>query len=263
MEELRSALQEVWPVVIETVEGSARQHWHGWTPCHPWTVADLVAHVGHAEGRLIHDFPQPEPPPGWSFEGALLHQMTNLGVASRAAWSQDEVVDEAVRAGRATLELLADPDVDWERPNLTPVGMGNLATALEFRLSDLYTHLCDLRVAFGEDLDPLREPIAAAGLVGRAVRLAGWAMVKQAGLAEGTRLRLDLTGPGAVRTDVVVVEGRGRLEEPSGTPNGTVAGSGVAYALTAGGRPDMAARLGLTITGHAAEIFLATYKLFG
>lgn len=260
---MRAALQEVWPAALSVVEGPAQEQWTGWTPCHPWTVGDLVAHLGHIEGWLIHDFSQPEAPEGWSYEGDLVHQITNMGVASRSAWSPEQVVAEVKRAAQATLDLVADDNVDWERPNLTPVGMGTLATAFEFRLADIYTHLCDLRVGLGDDLDPESEPLAAAELVGRAVRLSGWAAVKRAGLAEGTRLRLVLNGPGAVETDVVVANGRGVLEPAAGAANGSVIGSAVGYALAAGGRRDMATRLGLKVEGLVAEVFLSSYRLFG
>jgi hypothetical protein len=136
---------------------------------------------------------------------------------------------------------------------------------MELRLADVYVHLLDIRRALGRALSPADEPMAAAGAVGRAVRLTGWAAVKRAELPDGTRIRLSLDGPSGRDTVDVLIEGRrGHLVDPEGTPSELIAGTGLAYLLAVAGRAEMAdAAGGLRVAGEGAARLVGAYRLFG
>jgi uncharacterized protein (TIGR03083 family) len=266
MHPLELALSRLWPAVVSLAETLTDEQWSAPTPLELWSVGDVVAHLAHVEGVMFHGFPQPETPPGWSFEGLPLHQLTNLGVAARRSLSRQVVVDELRRAGDATLARVVGLDEEgWQAPAMTPVGPGTLHDAMELRVADVYVHYLDLVEALGRYEDGLRIAEAEGPIVARAVRLSGWAAVKRAGLAEGTHLRLELDGPGSTTVDVAVVGGRGRVGPPEGVPaDGRVAGPGIAYALAAGGRrhpPALVTRL--AIEGEAAKRLVETFGFFG
>jgi uncharacterized protein (TIGR03083 family) len=264
--QLLPALEEAWGAVIATLEPLEPDDWGLITPCRPWTIHDVGAHLGHLEG-LSHGFPQPETPADFdqsAYEG--LDLVTNLGVASRRTWSSPEVLDEVRRAAALTLERLWSTDEEgWKAPSPSPVGMVPLTQAMELRLADVYVHLLDIRHALGRDLSPADEPMASAAVVGRAVRLTGWAAVKRAELPDGTRIRLALEGPSGPDTvDLLIEGGRGHLLDAEGDPPDRIEGTGLAYLLAVGGRAGMVdAAGGLTVTGDEAARLIASYRLFG
>lgn len=262
--EMVTALEEVWSSLLDLLDGLEPDQWSRPTPCAEWNVKDVAAHLGHLEGAW-HGFPQPEPPAGWSTEETGLHAATAYGVAARRPWPPRQVIDEVRRASDATLQRLRAlaPD-QWEEETAGVLGSTTVSGAVELRVGDAYVHLLDLRHALGVPLEPEREATALGLITARAVRLSGWAAVKRAGLAEGTRIRLDLSRPGAGRQDVVISGGRGLLVDPAGEPDGTVAGSGVGYVLAAGGRRALVDAVGgLRVDGEPAARLVESYRLFG
>ncbi len=259
-----TALEEVWSSLLDLLDGLEPGQWSRPTPCAEWDVKDVAAHLGHLEGAW-HGFPQPEPPAGWSTEHTGLHAATAYGVAARRRWPPPQIIDEVRQASDATLQRLRAlaPD-EWEQETGGVLGSTTVSGAMELRVGDAYVHLLDLRHALGLPLEPEREATALALITARAVRLSGWAAVKRAGLAEGTRIRLDLSGPGAGRQDVVVTEGRGVLGAPAGEPAGTIAGRGIGYVLAGGGRHAMVDAVGgLRVDGEPARRLVESYRLFG
>ncbi|NIS28852.1 MAG: hypothetical protein GWN07_01970 [Actinobacteria bacterium] len=155
-------------------------------------------------------------------------------------------------------------DEAWETEMWpSPVGMLPMDQAHDLRAADAYVHLLDMRHGLGRPLDPNEEPLASALAIGRAVRLSGWGAVKGAGLPDGTRIRLDVEGPGGTAADLVVENGRARLEPPHGETDDRIAGPGLAFLLAVAGREGMtAAAGGLDVSGDAAKAFLEGYRLF-
>ncbi len=263
--QLLPALEEAWGAVIATLDSLDADDWHRATPCELWTVRDIAAHLGHLEGTA-NGLRQPDPPDDFDESGyGPLDLITNQGVAARRTWSEGQVLEEVRHASGLTLERLWSTDQEgWRTATPSPVGMIPLTQAMELRLADVYVHLLDIRHAVGRPLSEADEPMAAAAVVGRAVRLTGWAAVKRAGLADGTRIRLSLDGPsGRDSVDLVVEGGRGHLFDPEGPLPQHVAGTGLAYLLTVAGRPAMAdAAGGLDVSGEDARRLLAAYRLF-
>jgi uncharacterized protein (TIGR03083 family) len=262
--DLVRALEEVWNSIDPLFDSLTQDQWALPTPNTEWDIKDLAAHLGGLESLFL-GFPQPDPPAGWITEHTGLHQVTGLGVAARRPWSPTELLAEFRDASRTQLERLRGLDeAGWQEPTIGPLGMTSVANFAEIRLSDLYVHLLDLRFALGLPLHSAAEAIAQSLVVGRAVRLTGWGAVKSAGLPDGTRIFLDLSGPGGTTADLVVADRRGTLVDPDPGTAERIAGPGLAYLLEISGRHEMAESAGgLQVEGAAAETLLERYRLFG
>ena len=260
--DLLRALDEAWGAAITLLQRLDEPEWDLPTPCEGWSVRDVAAHLGHVEG-IAHGYPQPPAPPDFDPEAySGFHAFTEEGVAARRPLPLFLVLGEVVTAAEATLTQIGDYSAgEWEQPAPSPVGMVPAHQAAEIRMSDVLVHLFDLRTALGQPVDDGSEPTACRILVDRALRLTGWGAVKGAGLADGTRLRLEIEGRDP--RDLVVSGGRGNLEDPAGDPDGRIAGPGLAYALAVAGRREMGERAGgLAVEGAAAERLLEGYRLF-
>lgn len=234
------------------------------TPCEDWNVRDLLAHLGAAES-FFQGFDQPTVPTDWVNRHTGLDFATAQGVAARRDWSLDEVADEIETASKTQLDRLAGlDDQGWQGDAVGPMGPTTQDELARIRTFDIFTHLLDLRFALGEPLDASAEPDAAATATGWVIERSGWGAVKQAGLPDGSRVRLDLTGPGARCCDVVVNGKRGAVVAASGEScENHIEGSAIAYMLMATGRIEPAASIGLPkAIGPLGEALLSSYRLF-
>jgi uncharacterized protein (TIGR03083 family) len=265
--DLTVAAMENWMAVKDLIPSLRPDDWNRPTPCVGWSVKDVLAHLGHVEGMLVHQFHQPEPPADWVGEGSPLDQVTSLGVAARRTWSPSQVVDEIERAITATHRQLTQPDLDWQEPTLTPVGPAPRHVAVEMRINDVYLHLCDIRTAIGRPIDGPAVDTATQGkevAIGRAVRLSPWAWAKRMGAHEGQRLRLSLSGIGGVDQDIVMRDGKALVESQDGAPDAVVTGTALAYLLAVSGRHALVpAGGGLVATGEPARALLEKFRLVG
>ena len=261
---LTEQLTETWTAIIDLLAGLDDRQWMSGTPCEGWTVHDVAAHLGHIEGS-VQGFDQPESPPTFdpnAFAG--LDAVTETGVAARRAWSHDRVLDEVRRSSGGTLDLVSGLDEEgWNQPYPSPIGMMPMHQTQDLRLADAYVHLMDIRDGLGMALDASTEPSTARTVVARAVRLTGWGAVKGAGLADGTRITFDLTGPGGTKADLVIEGGRGRLVDPGEPAEDRISGPGLAYLMAVAGRSSLVdACGGLEVRGGAAQRLLEGYRLF-
>lgn len=263
MDPLARALDIALTRAVELASELDDRSWQLPSPLPGWTVGDVVAHLAHLEG-LTNGFDQPEPPPSEPEHPDPLHRFTESGVAARRALDRHQVVAELRAATEATRGRLGTVvGEEWDRPTTTLVGPGTLRLSTQMRVGDVYVHLLDLAHALGLDPETVRHPEPEAVIVGRAVELVGWAMVKRAHLDEGTRLHLELKGPGGVTGDWAVVDGRGTRVGPGEEPDGTIVGSGLAFVLTAGGRAWPPALCELSVAGAPAERLMGRFALFG
>ena len=262
---LRQAAWQVWDQVEHLLSGLTDDDWLRPTPCVGWSVRDVAAHLGHVEGMLVHQFPQPDPPADWDGSDlSPLDQVNNLGVESRRAWTIAEVVDEVTRAGEATRQLLARPDLDWDEEALTPIGPAPRWTAVEMRVNDLVIHLADMRNALGEPLQAASGAAADQVAVGRALRLTPWAWVKRARATEGETLHLQLSGAEGGEAWITVEQGRAVSREPAEKAAATISGSAYAYLLAVTGRHALVGPAGgLVVRGERGRRLLADYRLVG
>jgi len=262
--EVISGLEEAWSSIDSLLTSLDDDQWTLPTPNTEWDIRDLAAHLGGLEA-MFQGFPQPDPPEGWTTGHTGLHQLTDFGVAARRSWTIAQVLDEFHQASRAQLEKLRSLGGEgWQQQTLGPLGPTTMINFADIRLGDLYVHLLDLRSALGLALQSPAEPTAEYLVVDRAVRLTGWGAVKAAGLPDGTRIRLDLSGPGGTLADLVVTDRRGTLVESVSGASERIEGPALAYLLEVAGRNEMAeAAGGLKVEGDAARALLAGYRLFG
>ena len=266
--DLAAAANQTWTAVTDLIASLEPDDWNRPTPCVGWSVKDVLAHLGHIEGMLVHQFDQPEPPANWIGEGSPLDQVTNQGVAARRSWSPDKITDEIERAAAATSVLLGRPDLDWNEAAPTPVGPAPRSVAVEMRVNDAFLHWCDIRTAIGQPIDgsPIdgSEPLGRVVAIGRAVRLTPWAWAKRVGATEGQRLRLSLNGSGGVDHDIVMRDGKAIVESHDGSPDTSIEGTALSYLLAVSGRHALVpAGGGLIATGEMARILLERFRLVG
>jgi uncharacterized protein (TIGR03083 family) len=262
--ELASAANQTWVAVTNLIAFLEPDDWNRPTPCVGWSVRDVLAHLGHVEGMLVHGFDQPDPPADWVGEGTPLDQVTNQGVAARRTWSPARITDEIERAAEATRVLLGQPGLDWNEAAPTPVGPAPRSVAVEMRVNDAFLHLCDLRTAIDVDIKESDEPLGREIAIGRAVRLSPWAWAKQAKARNGQRLRLSLSGSGGVDHDIVMRDGKAVVEPQDGEPDAVIKGTGLAYLLAVSGRHALVpAGGGLVATGEPARVLLERFRLVG
>lgn len=193
-----------------------------------------------------------------------LHRRTEEGVQRQRRRPPVDVRFDLTRLAVETPDVV-DAVEDWDQPWPTVVGEMAAWMAFETRLGDLYVHLLDLSEAMGFEATSVRDPVTERALTRRVTRLAGWAAVKMAGLEDGTRIRLILTGPGATEADLVVSEGRGRLVPARDeAPPDRISGDALALILAAGGRAHPGEILeNLQVRGGRAASLVARFHLFG
>jgi len=258
------ALEQTWDALRSLLSEVKPDEWDAPTPCSDWTVRDLAAHLGALESGF-QGFPQPDPPAGWTTDLEGIDEWTARGVAARRPWPVADVITEIERASDAQLaRLRALDDAGWDAETTGPVGPTTMRGLAELRTFDLWIHVLDLRRALGRPLAPDGEPVAQAVAVDRAWTLSGWAAVKKAGLSDGTKIRLTLTGAAARESDLVVFDGKGRLVATSDhIPAERIEGTATAYLLVATGRDALAEDAGgITAKGAAANALLQKYRMF-
>jgi len=262
--DLAAASSQTWNAVTELMASLEPEDWNRPTPCVGWSVKDVLAHLGHVEGMLVHQFEQPDPPAGWVGEGSPLDQVTNQGVVARRSWSPVRVAEEIERAAAATSVLLGGAELDWDETAMTPVGPAPRSVAVEMRVNDAFLHLCDIRTAIDQDIKGTNEPLGREVAVGRAIRLSPWAWAKKVGALEHQRLRLSLSGSGGVDQDVVMRDGKAVVEPYDGDPDGLITGTALAYLLAVSGRHALVpAGGGLIASGEPARALLEKFLLVG
>lgn len=258
-----AGLAELWPAMTRLLENLSEDDLARPTPCADWDVRELSAHVAAGQS-LFEGFPQPNPPPGWSTDYVGVDAMTAEMVAARRDWTFEQVLDELRRATTAQVERFRSLDEDgWRQPADGPPGIKTARDLARNRLLDGYIHLLDLRVALDRPLDLDTEPTAFAECVGQAHDFAGWAAVKKVGLADASRVRIELRGRGGFTSDLVVERRRGSLVEADGSTTDRIEGTAAAFLMGATARPEWRDRAGgIRAHGPTARKFLEGYVIW-
>jgi uncharacterized protein (TIGR03083 family) len=184
--------------------------WHRATCLPGWTVQDVLSHVIGAEAMLLG-----EPAP--TADTTHLDHMRNPIAEANEMWveSMRPLSGEAMLArladvtGRRLAELDGMTQADFDAPSWTPAGKDETyGRFMRIRHYDCFMHEHDIRDALGEparlDENDLRSAMeeVATGL--------GYIVGRRAALPAGSRVQLDLTGPGAC-TYLVQVDDRARV----------------------------------------------------
>ncbi len=197
--------------------------------CPGWTVRDVVQHLAGIEELLLGWWPHGDSPP--PFE-RLTEYLAFAGSGTRA-----EIVArfDATLAARRT-ELAQRTDADFAAISWTPISVATYGRFMEMRAFDFWVHEQDMRVPLGRPghLDGA----AAASAVEEVRRSFGYIVGKSAGIPDGRRVAVRLTGP--VHTDLfaAVVDGRARVTEHEDAPDAEVVTDSLTFVLLACGRID-------------------------
>ncbi|HUY65947.1 MAG TPA: maleylpyruvate isomerase family mycothiol-dependent enzyme [Acidimicrobiales bacterium] len=177
-----------------------------------WTVHDVLGHVIGTESMLSGN-------PAPSADVSHLDHMRNPVAEANEVWVESlrllggaEMLArfDAV-VGRRLGALDAMSQSDFDAPSWTPAGRDETyGRFMRIRHYDCFMHEHDIRFALGapprEDPDDLRSVLdeVATGL--------GYIVGRKAAMPDGSRVRIDLTGPIEV-TFLVQVDGRAALVE--------------------------------------------------
>jgi uncharacterized protein (TIGR03083 family) len=204
-----------------------------------WTVRDVVAHIIGTESMLCGD-PTPD------VDISHLHHMNNPIAESNESWVESmrplSTADLMARyesvTTRRLLALAAMSQSDFDAPSWTPAGKDETyGRFMRIRHYDTYLHELDIRYAVGA-LRRHAEADMQSSLDEVATGL-GYIVGRKAGLPDGSRVRIDLTGE-VTRSFLVRIDGRAAVVETlDGEPNVDVRmPAGLFLRLTGGRRDD-------------------------
>jgi uncharacterized protein (TIGR03083 family) len=182
-----------------------------------WSVRDVLSHVIGAESMLAGD-----PPP--EVDISHLDHMRNPVAESNELWveslrsrSGPEMLERFDQVVARRLEALdAMTQADFDAPSWTPASRDETyGRFMRIRHYDCFMHEHDIRYAVGaparpdiDDLGPVLDEVAT-GL--------GYIVGRRAALPDGSRLRIELTGPPAT-TYLVAVDGRAAVVDTLDLP---------------------------------------------
>jgi len=203
-----------------------------------WTVRDVVGHVIGVEAGLLGE---PAPEVDISHLTHLrnpIAEANELWVEANRALDGPQVLGRLEEVTSRRLAVLDAMDqVAFDAPSWTPVGKDETyGRFMRIRHYDCYLHEQDIRLALGRparesaaDLDSALDEVAT-GL--------GYIVGRKAALPEGSRVRIELTGP-APRTFLVQVDGRAAVVDAlDGEPTVGVVLPAMRFLRLTGGRAD-------------------------
>jgi len=203
-----TAAAELWDRIIALARALRKEEGRLPTACPRWDVKDILAHLSGMQTAFDGSAPQPDLPPGWAAESHLspLDAATEAGVVARRDWTIAKVVEELLlaKAGHVQRLSVADPN----EQTMGPLGTTTWAKFYGVRMFDLWVHLQDIGVALGGKPDHHDASAAALDAARYVLDLVPFVAVKRAGLADGTRLRLEVNAPLASQHVIEVQDGR-------------------------------------------------------
>jgi uncharacterized protein (TIGR03083 family) len=182
-----------------------------------WTVQDVLSHMVGTES-MLSGVPTPQA------DISRLDHLRNAIAEGNELWVESmrslTGAEVLARFGEITGRRLVDLDAmtqdDFDAPSWTPAGRDETyGRFMRIRHYDCYLHEHDIRDALGvasrNDIDDLRSALdeVSTGI--------GYIVGRRASMPEGTRVRINLTGP-AARTYLVQVEGRAVLVDSFDQP---------------------------------------------
>lgn len=172
-----------------------------------WSVKDVLSHVVGTES-MLDGVPTP------SADISRLDHMRNPIAEGNEVWvesmrplSGGEVLDRFLQiTGRRLAALDAMTQADFDAPSWTPVGRDETyGRFMRVRHYDCFMHEQDIRDALG--VPPREEERDIESALAEVSTGLGYIVGRRASMPEGSRVRIDLSGP-VSRTYLVQVEGR-------------------------------------------------------
>ncbi|MDX1883886.1 maleylpyruvate isomerase family mycothiol-dependent enzyme [Mycolicibacterium sp. 120270] len=233
-----SGLFASWDAIDQVVGDLTDTQWSQPTALPGWTVHDVVAHVTGTESML-----QGAGPPEVDVDVSTLEHVRNdIGVLNER-WvcklrglSHAELLERFRATTAERREALTGMGEDqWHEVTMTPAGPDSYGRFMRVRTFDCFMHELDVRDAVGASPADVAGPHARLALDEMATSM-GFVVGKLGKAPDGSRVRLELTGP-LSRTINVAVDGRAKVvDEFDGEPTVTIALDGLLFTRLAGGR---------------------------
>jgi len=240
-------LDRTWSAIGDLYAGLEEADYDRPTCLPGWTVRDQLSHIVATEMSLSGE-PVPEVD-----VSAADHVRNDIGtmnerwIESMRPMSGPEVLDRFRAVTAARLETLgAMTQADFDAPSWTPAGPDETyGRFMRIRHYDSFVHEHDAREAVGA---PGRDdPAAVASCLDEVATALGFIVGRRAGLPEGSRVRLELTGP-VPRTYLVEVTDRARVVDAlGGEPTVGIEVPGPLFLRLSAGRRDATPLLGTDI----------------
>ena len=231
-----------WDAIVAMVDGLSDAQWQAQTPLPGWTVRDVVAHVIGTESML-----QGVSTPDADIDMLTLDHVRNDIGALNERWvrklrgiSSTDLLDRLRTTTDQRREALsALTDDDWNQITATPAGPDTYGRFMRVRTFDCWMHEHDIRDALDR---PAGDPAGQSSWLALDEMAAsmGFVVGKLGGAPDGSRVRIELTGP-LQRTINVAIEGKGRVVDDFGEPpTATIELDGQLFTRLAGGRTTLA-----------------------
>lgn len=236
-----SGLFASWDAIDQVVGDLSDAQWSRPTTLPGWTVHDVVAHVLGTESML-----QGAGTPDADVDvSTLKHVRNDIGMLNER-WVRNlrglapaDLLDRfraTITKRREALSALGA--AKWDELTATPAGPDSYGRFMRVRIFDCWMHEHDIREAtdrHAED-DELLGPDARLALDEMAASM-GFVVGKLGGAPDGSRVRLELTGP-LSRSINVAVDGRARVVDDFDDVEATttITLDGLLFARLAGGR---------------------------
>jgi uncharacterized protein (TIGR03083 family) len=222
----------------------ADSQWELASPLPGWSVRDVVSHVVGTEAMLLGEEVPTVDIAGADHVRNPVAEVNERWVASMRSFSPEKMrsrLNSVTSRRREALEAMSQEDFD--APSWTPAGKDETyGRFMRIRHFDCTMHEQDIRVAIGApsrlEPEPLRSCLdeVETGL--------GYIVGRRAGLPDGSRVRIDLSGP-LPTTFFVVVDGRAAVVPTfEGDPSVGLEMPADLFLRLTGGRVDGQARIG-------------------
>ncbi len=234
-----AALHDVWARLDALLAGLSDDDWERPTCLPGWNVKAVAAHLIGTESMLLGV----GAPDLTISEATHPHVRNDIG-SFNEAWVEALAVEppEAVLSrfrddvAKRKEALAAITPEQWDEVGFTPAGQDTYGRFMQIRVFDQWMHELDIRDAIG--VGGGDEGLAAEVGLSEMAMAMGYVVGKKAGAPQGSRVRLELTGPAARTIDVEVAERAAVVEQLSGPPTLTVTMPAGVFARLAGGRAD-------------------------
>ena len=231
-------LRHEYAALDEVCSTLTADQWDTVTCLPGWSVRDVLSHVIGAEAMLLG-----EPAP--TVDLSRLTHMQNPIAEANEVWVEAmrpmAGPDMMARLSEVTTRRLVILDAmtqeEFDAPSWTPAGRDETyGRFMRIRHYDCYLHEQDIRMALG--IEPRATAVDLASSLDEVATGLGYIVGRRAGMPDGSRVRIELTGPVA-RTYLVSVDGRASVvAELDGDPTVGIELSAMHYLRLTGGRHD-------------------------
>jgi uncharacterized protein (TIGR03083 family) len=203
-----------------------------------WSVHNVLAHLVGTESGLCGISPPTVEISGRDHIHNPIAEANEIWVESLRSLTHEQLLE---RFGEVTKERLAALDAmdqaDFDAPSWTPVGRDeSYGRFMRIRHFDCYMHEHDMRLALGGP--PRNDPADLESCLDEVTTGLGYIVGRRAALPDGSKVRLELTGP-APRTILVAVDGRAAVTDTlDGPPTVEVRMPTPLFLRLVGGRHD-------------------------